>query len=80
VGEAEGVPDAEAAGAVVVLLAVADALVVLLAVAPAVDPPGVHAANAAAAVPAPRNNPSERRLMSVERSNSRPRSWLGCGS
>ena len=41
--------------------------------------PGVQAARAAA-VPAPRNMPSERRLRSVERSNSRPRSWLGCGS
>jgi hypothetical protein len=46
---------------------------------PLPDPPAVHAARAAAAPPAPRKMPSERRLMRVERSNSRPRSWSGCG-
>lgn len=41
---------------------------------PEPDPPGVHPAKAAAADPMPRNMPSERRDMIVERSNSRPRS------
>jgi hypothetical protein len=79
VGDADGVADAEAAGVAVVvaeLLAEADAVLL----AGEVDPPGVHAARVAAAVPAPKNSPRERRLIRVERSNSRPRSWLGWGS
>jgi hypothetical protein len=79
VGDAEGVADAEAVGVAVVateLLANADDV----PAAPGVDPPGVHAARAAAAVPVPKNSPRERRLISVERSNSRPRSWFGWGS
>jgi hypothetical protein len=78
------VGDAEAAGAVVVLVA---ALVTELPEAagavlgaPEPEPPGVQAAKAAAAVPAPKNRPRERRLMRVDRSNSRPRSWFGWGS
>ena len=70
---ATAVPEAAGVGAdVAVAPAAADE-------PPAEEPPGVHAARAAAA-PALRNMPSERRLRSVERSNSRPRSWLGCGS
>jgi hypothetical protein len=94
VGDADGVADADAVVVPVAeLLPVAEPLPVaeLLAVAepaeadavpvaPDVDPPGVQAANAAAAVAAPKNSPHERRLISVERSNSRPRSWLGWGS
>lgn len=78
---------ADAAVAVVVLAvepaaddsAVADAVGAGEA-APEPGPPGVQAAKAAAADPMPRNTPSERRDMMVERSNSRPRSWLGWGT
>jgi hypothetical protein len=78
VGDADGVADADAEGVAVVVAELVAAAVVLAA--PEVDPPGVQATSAAVAVPAPKNMPSDRRLMSMERSNSRPRSWLGWGS
>lgn len=77
VGDADGVADADVEGVAVVVAELVAAAVVLAA--PEVDPPGVQATSAAAA-PAPTNMPSDRRLISVERSNSRPRSWLGWGS
>jgi len=77
VGDADGVADADDDG-VAVAEAEGVAVAELLAV-PEVEP-GVQAASAAAAVPAPKNRPRERRLINVERSNSKPRSWLGWGS
>jgi hypothetical protein len=77
-GDAEGVAETDAEEAAVV---VAELLVVAVVVAdPAAEPPGVQAASAAAAVPAPKKRPRERLLIKVERSNWRPRSWLGWGS
>jgi hypothetical protein len=78
VGDAEGVADPVTDGAGVVVAELLAAAVVLAV--PEADPPGVQAASAAAAVPAPKKRPRERRLIRVERSNSRPRSWLGWGS
>lgn len=69
-----GVADGEAV-TVAVALDVAVAVAVDAGVpAVEVDPPGVQAASAATAPPAPKNMPSERRLIMVDRSNSRPRS------
>jgi hypothetical protein len=66
--EADAVPEADAA---------ADGDVAAVVVGPLVVP-GVQAAKAAM-VPAPKNNPSVRRRLSVFRSNSSPRSWSGWG-
>src|SRR6478752_7833317 len=63
-------------------VAAAEAVAVAEEVADDVEPvfpAGVQAASAAAAPPAPRNSPRDRRLIRVVRSNSSPRSWLGCG-